>query len=159
METHASMSSQLSIRERQLTTALLGFGLITFAVEASNTTLILPQIMTSLHVELYQIHWIFTGPGIARTVVTAATGWLSGWFGPRTLYLLGIGGLTLGSLGSMLAWDWPSLLFFRVLAGTGGGMIPPAPIAGSAMNAAIASAPSRSTSRSSSSAHAIRHSG
>jgi MFS transporter, DHA2 family, multidrug resistance protein len=124
METRASMSSQLSVRERQLTTALLGFGLITFAVEASNTTLILPQIMTSLHVELYQIHWIFTGPGIARTVVTAATGWLSGWFGPRTLYLLGIGGLTMGSLGSMLAWDWPSLLFFRVLAGTGGGMIP-----------------------------------
>jgi len=118
------MSSQLSLRDRRLTTALLGLGLITFAIEASNTTLILPQIMTNLRVELYQIHWIFTGPGIARTVVTAATGWLTGWFGPRTLYLLGIGGLTVGSLGSMLAWDWPSLLFFRVLAGTGGGMIP-----------------------------------
>ncbi|MGH8059436.1 MAG: DHA2 family efflux MFS transporter permease subunit, partial [Candidatus Entotheonellia bacterium] len=114
----------LSVRDRWLTTALLGLGLITFAIEASNTTLILPQIMTNLRVELYQIHWIFTGPGIARTVVTAATGWLTGWFGPRTLYLLGIGGLTVGSLGSMLAWDWPSLLFFRVLAGTGGGMIP-----------------------------------
>jgi EmrB/QacA subfamily drug resistance transporter len=32
--------------------------------------------------------------------------------------------MTLGSLGSMLAWDWPSLIVFRILAGIGGGMIP-----------------------------------
>jgi DHA2 family multidrug resistance protein len=103
---------------------LLGLGLITFAIDASNTTLILPQIMTNLRVEVYQIHWVLTAPGIARTLVTASTGWLGGWFGPRTLYLLCIGSMTLGSLGSMLAWDWPSLIFFRMLSGAGGGMIP-----------------------------------
>jgi DHA2 family multidrug resistance protein len=124
METHANTASRFSTRERWLTTSLLGLGLVTFAIDASNTQLILPQIMTSLRVELYEIHWILTAPGIARTVVIAATGWLSGWFGPRTLYLLCIGSMTLGSLGSMLAWDWPSLLVFRILAGIGGGMIP-----------------------------------
>jgi DHA2 family multidrug resistance protein len=124
MEPHTSLSSHLSIRDRRLTTALLGLGLITFAIDASNTTLILPQIMTSLRVELYQIHWVLTASGIARTVVIGATGWLSGWFGPRTLYLLCVGGMTLGSLGSMLAWDWPSLIAFRMLAGAAGGMIP-----------------------------------
>jgi EmrB/QacA subfamily drug resistance transporter len=124
MATQASLSSQLSARERGLTTALLGLGLITFAIDASNTTLVLPQIMTSLRVEVFQIHWLLTAPGIVRTVVTAATGWLSGWFGPRTLYLLCIGSMTVGSLGSMLAWDWPSLIFFRMLSGAGGGLIP-----------------------------------
>src|SRR5262245_33467180 len=124
METPTSTSSHFGVRERWLTTALLGLGLITFAIDASNTQLILPQVMTSLRVELYEIHWILTAPGIARTVVIAATGWLSGWFGPRTLYLLCIGSMTLGSLGSMLAWDWPSLIVFRVLSGIGGGMIP-----------------------------------
>src|SRR5262245_46155036 len=124
MQTHASLSSQLSARERGLTTALLGLGLITFAIDASNTTLILPQIMTNLRVEVYQIHWVLTAPGIVRTVVMAATGWLSGRFGPRTLYLLCIGSMTVGSLGSMLAWDWPSLIFFRMLSGAGGGLIP-----------------------------------
>jgi EmrB/QacA subfamily drug resistance transporter len=124
MATPPSLSSQISVRDRRLTTALLGLGLITFAIDASNTTLILPQIMTNLRVEVYQIHWVLTGPGIARTVVTAATGWLSGRFGPRTLYLICIGSMTVGSLGSMLAWDWPSLIFFRVLAGAGGGLIP-----------------------------------
>lgn len=56
METHTSSSSPLSVRERWLTTALLGLGLITFAIDASNTTLILPQIMTGLRVEVYHIH-------------------------------------------------------------------------------------------------------
>src|SRR6266498_2140001 len=66
METHTSSSSPLSVRERWLTTALLGLGLITFAIDASNTTLILPQIMTSLRVEVYQVHWVLTAPGLAH---------------------------------------------------------------------------------------------
>jgi MFS family permease len=32
--------------------------------------------------------------------------------------------MIIGSLGSMLAWDWPAPVFFRILAGIGGGMIP-----------------------------------
>jgi len=124
METPPRTSSQIGVRERWLTTALLGLGLITFAIDASNTQLCLPQIMTNMRVDLYQIHWILTAPGIARTVVIASTGWLTGLWGPRTLYLICIGSMTLGSLGTMLAWDWPSLIFFRILAGVGGGMIP-----------------------------------
>lgn len=124
MKNATDPSAQFSSRDRWITTALLGLGLITFAIDASNTTLILPQIMTSLRVEVYQIHWVITASGIARTIIIAATGWLSGYFGPRTLYLLSIGGMTLGSLGSLVAWDWPSLIFFRMLAGAGGGMIP-----------------------------------
>jgi EmrB/QacA subfamily drug resistance transporter len=124
METHVSMSSTVSVRERRLATSLLGLGLITFAIDASNTTLILPQIMTALRVELYEIHWVLTATGIARTVVIPAMEWLSGLCGPRRLFLISLGCISIGSLGSMLAWDWPSLLFFRVLAGVGGGMIP-----------------------------------
>src|SRR6266568_6918442 len=124
MEMPTNTPSHLGARERWLTTALLGLGLITFAIDASNTQLILPQVMTSMRVDLYEIHWILTAPGIARTVVIASTGWLTGLWGPRTLYLICIGSMALGSLGTMLAWDWPSLIFFRVVAGVGGGMIP-----------------------------------
>jgi hypothetical protein len=74
MATDASMSSHFSTRDRWLTTALPGLGLITFAIDASNTTLILPQIMINLGVELYEIHWVLTAPELACTVVIAATG-------------------------------------------------------------------------------------
>src|ERR1043166_3409036 len=108
METSTSPSSHIGVRDRWITTALLGLGLITFAIDASNTQLCLPQIMTNMRVDLYEIHWILTAPGIARTVVIASTGWLTGLWGPRTLYLICIGSMTLGSLGTMLAWDWVS---------------------------------------------------
>ena len=66
MEMPTNTPSHLGARERWVTTALLGLGLITFAIDASNTQLILPQVMTSMRVDLYEIHWILTAPGIAR---------------------------------------------------------------------------------------------
>jgi len=124
MAISANPPAQIEARERWLITALLGLGLITFAVDASNTTLILPQIMIDMRVEIYQLHWVITASGIARTVTIAATGWLIGRFGPRNLYLLSIGAMAIGSLGSLFAWNWASLIFFRMLSGAGGGMIP-----------------------------------
>jgi DHA2 family multidrug resistance protein len=124
METTAT-TSPLGTRERWLTTGLLGIGLIAFAINASTTNLILSKLMTSLRVELYQVHWVITAFGIARTVTIPALGWLSGRLGPRTLYLVSLGTFCLGLLGSALAWDWTSLIFFRILTGAGGGLIPP----------------------------------
>jgi EmrB/QacA subfamily drug resistance transporter len=115
----------LGVRERWLTTALLGTGLIVFAIEASVSNYTLPKIMTSLRVELYQIHWVLTAFGLARTVMIPMLGWLSGRLGSRLLYILCLGTFCLGGLGSSLAWDWGSLLLFRVLAGMAGGLIQP----------------------------------
>jgi len=115
----------LGVRDRWVTAGLLGIGLVTFAISASTTNLILSELMTAMRVELYHIHWVVTANSIARTITIPALGWLSGRFGPRTLYLLCLGLFTVGSLGSALAWDWTSLLFFRILTGAGGGMIPP----------------------------------
>jgi DHA2 family multidrug resistance protein len=124
METTAT-TAPLSTRERWLTTGLLGIGLVAFAINASTTNLILSKLMTSLRVELYQVHWVITAFGIARTVTIPALGWLSGRLGPRSLYLGSLGTFCLGLLGSALAWDWTSLIFFRILTGAGGGLIPP----------------------------------
>jgi EmrB/QacA subfamily drug resistance transporter len=118
-------STHLSVRDRWLTTGLLGIGLVTFAIHGSMTNLILPKLMTSMRVELYHIHWVVTAFSIARTITIPALGWMGGRVGPRSLYLLSLGGFTLGTLGASLAWDWPSLLFFRVIAGACGGLIPP----------------------------------
>ncbi|WP_089937256.1 DHA2 family efflux MFS transporter permease subunit [Candidatus Entotheonella palauensis] len=121
----STTATYLGVRERWLTTGLLGIGLIVFAIEASVSSYTLPKIMTSLRVELYQIHWVLTAFGIARTVIIPMLGWLSGRIGPRLLYILCLGTFCLGSLGSSLAWDWGSLLLFRVLAGLAGGLIQP----------------------------------
>ncbi len=117
--------THLGFRDRWITTGLVGIGLIVFAINGSTTNLVLSKIMTNLRVELYQIHWVITAAGIARTVTIPTIGWLSGRLGPRTLYLISIGTFCLGTLGSALAWDWTSLIAFRILAGAGGGLLPP----------------------------------
>ena len=117
--------THLGARDRWLTSGLLGIGLVTFAISASTTNLILAELMTSLRVELYQIHWVVTAASIARTIAIPAMGWLSGRFGPRLLYLMSFGLFSFGTLGSALAWDWTSLLFFRIVGGIGGGLIMP----------------------------------
>lgn len=119
------MSTHLGVRERWLTAGLLGIGLVSLAINASTTNLILSKLMTSLRIELYYVHWVVTAFSIARTVTIPALGWLSGRLGPRRLYLFSLGLLSTGILGSALAWDWTSLLFFRILTGAGGGLIPP----------------------------------
>ncbi|MGQ4810303.1 hypothetical protein NKDENANG_03760 [Candidatus Entotheonellaceae bacterium PAL068K] len=77
----------------------------------------------SLRVELYQIHWVITAPGIVRTMVIPTLEWWSGRLGPRTLYLCSIGIFGAGTLGSALAWDWSAPIAFRILTGVGGGQI------------------------------------
>ncbi|ETX03063.1 MAG: hypothetical protein ETSY1_01365 [Candidatus Entotheonella factor] len=120
-----SASTHLGLRDRWLTAGLLGIGLVTFAISASMTNLILPKLMTSMRVELYHIHWVVTAFSIARTITIPALGWMSGRVGPRALYLISLGGFTFGMLGASLAWDWTSLLFFRIITGACGGLIPP----------------------------------
>ena len=56
METSTSTPSYFRARERWVTTALLGLWLVTFAIDASNTQLILPQVMTTRRVDLYESH-------------------------------------------------------------------------------------------------------
>ncbi len=121
----STTATYLGVRERWLTTGLLGIGLIVFAIEASVSNYALPKIMTSLRVELYQIHWMLTAFGIARTVIIPMLGWLSGRVGPRLLYIMCLGTFCVGALGSSIAWDWGVLLMFRVLAGLAGGLIQP----------------------------------
>ena len=121
----SDIPTHLGFRDRWLTTGLLGIGLVTFAITASTTNLILSQLMTSMRVELYHIHWVVTAFSIARTITIPALGWLSGRFGPRNLYLLSFGIFSVGLFGSALAWDWTSLLFFRIITGAAGGLIPP----------------------------------
>ncbi len=125
MESSEPESSYLNPRDRWLTTGLVGIGLVIFAITASSTNLILPKMMTNLRIEFYYIHWVVTAFSIARTVTIPALGWLSGRFGPRTLYLASQALFTIGLLGSALAWDWSSLLFFRILTGASGGLINP----------------------------------
>jgi DHA2 family multidrug resistance protein len=91
----------------------------------ATTNVALPRLMTAFGMNLDEAQWIITAYMIAGATMVPTVGWLGNRLGNRNLFVLGL----LVFLGSSalcgVAWSGPSLVFFRVLQGLGGGPITP----------------------------------
>ena len=98
-----------------------------FLVVMNNATVnvALPQLMTTFGLNLDAAQWVITGYMIAGATLVPTVGWLGNRFGNRTLFLVSLGIFVISSGLCGLAWNGPSLVFFRVLQGLGGGPITP----------------------------------
>lgn len=85
----------------------------------------LPRIITVFQASIDSAQLVLTGYMVALAVVMPATGYLTDTFGTKRVYLLSIFAFTLGSAMCGLSWNVPSLTFFRVIQGLGGGMLMP----------------------------------
>ncbi len=69
--------------------------------------------------------WIITTYLVANAIIIPVSGWLAGVVGRKRFYMLCVAGFTLSSFLCGIAWNLPSLIFFRILQGlSGGGMAP-----------------------------------
>jgi len=83
----------------------------------------LPQMMTTFGLNLDEAQWVITAYMIAGATLIPTVGWLGSRFGNRTVFLVSLGVFVISSGLCGLAWNGPSLVFFRVLQGLGGGPI------------------------------------
>lgn len=98
-----------------------------FLVNMSQTAIqvALPQMMTSLGLNLSQAQWVITAYITAGAILVPTLGWLGNRLGNRALYLWGLLVFVASSVLCMLSWNASSLILFRILQGVGGGPIPP----------------------------------
>lgn len=89
----------------------------------------LPNIMTSLGVNVKQVKWVATGFFIATAVGMPLTGWLGRRLGLGRLFVLELAIFTVGSLLCTISWSLEMLVFSRVLQALGAGAIMPSSIA------------------------------
>ena len=115
----------LSPRERWTATGSLLLGMVSFTTAIMAANVVLPQLMTSLRVDLDQIQWLLTAPGIAQTVVMPMVGWLSSIIGHRNLFLGSLALFCVASVLSGMAWSLTSLVVFQSLGGIGVGLMQP----------------------------------
>src|SRR3989442_5262392 len=85
----------------------------------------LPQMMTTFGLNLDEAQWVITAYMIAGATLVPTVGWLGSRFGNRTVFVVSLGLVVISSGLCGLAWNGPSLVFFRVLQGLGGGPITP----------------------------------
>jgi EmrB/QacA subfamily drug resistance transporter len=104
-------------------------GSFLFALDTTIVNIAIPQIMTSISADLYQIQWVLIIYMIGMAVVMPATGWLSDLVGHKWLYTGSLVLFTLGSALCGMAWSPHSLIFFRLLQGLGAGAIAPTAMA------------------------------
>ena len=104
-------------------------GSFLFALDTTIVNIAIPQIMTSISADLYQIQWVLIIYMIGMAVVMPATGWLSDLVGHKWLYTGSLVLFTLSSALCGMAWSPHSLIFFRFLQGLGAGAIAPTAMA------------------------------
>lgn len=98
---------------------------LTAVLDSSIVNVALPNMQSSFGSSVDEIDWIITGYLISNVIVIPATGWLSGTFGLRRYFIASQIVFLLGSVLCGLSWNLPSLVFFRILQGIGGGAILP----------------------------------
>jgi EmrB/QacA subfamily drug resistance transporter len=71
------------------------------------------------------VQWVLTGYMLAFAGIIPATGWAIDRFGAKRVWIGALSLFMVGSAMSGFAWSIGALIAFRVMAGLGGGMIPP----------------------------------
>jgi EmrB/QacA subfamily drug resistance transporter len=106
-----------------LSCVLLG----TFTIFLNNSMLnvSIPSFMKIFHLTAAEAQWIVTGFMIPMMVTMTATGYLSDVLGRKYVYLFGMLLFLTGSFLGAIAWNFHSIVGFRVLQGVGAGLIMP----------------------------------
>ncbi|MFD0688461.1 MDR family MFS transporter [Actinomadura fibrosa] len=100
-------------------------GVLMPALDATVVNVALNTLSTELGASLPAIQWVVTAYLLSLGVVIPLSGWATDRFGAKPVWLVALGGFTIGSVLCGCAWNVGSLIAFRVVQGLGGGMIMP----------------------------------
>jgi MFS transporter, DHA2 family, multidrug resistance protein len=94
-------------------------------LDASIVNVAIPNMQSSFGVGVDEIDWVITGYLISNVIIIPTTGWMSSTFGLKRYFAMSQLLFVVASVLCGLSWNLPSLVFFRVLQGIGGGAILP----------------------------------
>jgi EmrB/QacA subfamily drug resistance transporter len=104
---------------------VIALGLLMAVLDVTIVSVVLSQIVTMLHADYQTSTWIGTGYLLANTAMIPIIGYLSDRIGSKTIFLLVLGLVTLGSAMCAFAPNEGALIAFRVFQGIGGGALLP----------------------------------
>ncbi len=108
-----------------LVTATLLLGSIIAVMDTTIVNIAIPQIQTDLGASIDEISSLATFYIISNVIVMPLTGYLNAFWGRKKFYAGAIILFTVCSLLCGLAWNLPTLVFFRILQGLGAGALLP----------------------------------
>jgi MFS transporter, DHA2 family, multidrug resistance protein len=94
-------------------------------LDATIVNVALSKLMASFGVSVDQVEWILTAYLLIFAVILPSSGWLADHIGYKRVFIAGLFLFTLGSFLSSLSWNFGILIFFRVVQGSGAGLLLP----------------------------------
>ena len=108
-----------------ITSLALALGTFMQVLDSTIANVSLPTIAGNLGTSTNQGTWVITAFAVANGIGVPLTGWLMGRYGVVRTFVFSVLAFTAASFLCGIAWDLPSLIFFRVLqGGVSGPMIP-----------------------------------
>ncbi|MGH8461134.1 MAG: DHA2 family efflux MFS transporter permease subunit [Stenotrophobium sp.] len=95
------------------------------ALDNTIANVALPHMQGSLSATQDQMTWVLTSYIVAAAIMTPLTGWLSGQFGRKRLFLFSIIGFTISSALCGMAQSLPEIVLFRLMQGLCGAALVP----------------------------------
>jgi EmrB/QacA subfamily drug resistance transporter len=105
--------------------AVVVIGTIMAILDATIVNVAIPTLGGDFHTSISTIQWVMTGYLLAFASVIPLTGWASGRFGAKRVWIASLLVFMVGSALAGAAWSIDALIVFRVIQGFGGGMILP----------------------------------
>lgn len=94
-------------------------------LDATIVNVALSKMMAAFGVSVDRVEWILTAYLLVFGVILPTSGWLADRWGSKTMFLTGLFLFTLGSFLCSLSWSIEVLIAFRVLQGSGAGLLMP----------------------------------
>ena len=95
------------------------------ALDTTIANVALPHIQGSVSASSEQINWVLTSYIVAAAILTPATGYLTGRFGLKRIFLLSMSGFTVASMLCGMAQSLTQIVLFRALQGAFGAALVP----------------------------------
>src|ERR671930_720323 len=112
-------------REILVLGAVIVVGTIMAILDATIVNVAIPTLGRDLHTSISTIQWVMTGYLLAFASVIPLSGWASGRFGAKRVWIAALLVFMAGSVLAGVATTLPALIAFRVLQGVGGGLLMP----------------------------------
>lgn len=111
-------SENLSTKHRTIALAVVALAFIMDLLDSTIVNIAIPSIQANLGVTYTTIQWLIAGYSLAFALLLITGGRMGDVFGYKKLFLFGVGGFTLASLFSGLAWTPEVLVAGRLIQGT-----------------------------------------
>ncbi len=125
MAMSATAGSAGAVPNRVLITGSIMLATIMQALDTTIANVALPYMQGSLSAAQDQITWVLTSYIVAAAIMTPVTGWITGRFGLKRVFLTSVAGFTVASMLCGSATSLGEMVLYRLLQGVFGAALVP----------------------------------